>query len=99
MYPYEEIKKAQDKLVEDWGDAGKKIIELCFNKEENRVNMEVNEFLQHCGACGGNWGGMLLTGIKELAPDIWEAIPNDMGIYAFADILAVLVLMRVNMND
>lgn len=59
------------------------------------VNMTVDEFLSHCTACGGNWGGMLLTGIRELWPAVWEAIPEHMGARAFAGIVTTLELCGV----
>lgn len=93
--PYNWIKEAMDLLVEDWGENGKKIIELTFSNEEYRLNMTGQEFLQHCTACGGNWGGMLLTGIKELAPAIYDTIPENMGCRAWVCIISTLRLMKV----
>lgn len=87
---------AQQILVDNWGRTGEKIIELIFNDTDKFVlHMSGDEFLQSCSACGGNWGGMLLTGIKRLAPEVWEAIPDNMGTYAWSCITAVLTLMRV----
>lgn len=28
--------------------------------------MTMTEFMQNCSACGGNWGAMLLSGIKRV---------------------------------
>ena len=42
-----------------------------------------------------NWGGMLLTGVRDLYPEIWEAIPEDMGVFAFASICNLLILLGV----
>lgn len=36
--------------------------------------MTFDEFLNHCLACGGNLGAMLLTGIKALFPEDFEAV-------------------------
>lgn len=82
-------------VVANWGDAGIKIIELISTKYANNPHMELDEFLDHCIACGGNWGGMLLSGIKELFPDVWELIPEDMGMFAFTVICEVLNLLNV----
>ena len=36
--------------------------------------MPMAEFMNHCTACGGNWGAMLLTGIKEVFPEEYEEV-------------------------
>lgn len=41
---------------------------------ERKVNMTQEEFLQQCTSCGGNWGAMLLTGIKAVFPEYYEAV-------------------------
>lgn len=38
--------------------------------------MTFKDFLSHCTACGGDWTSMLFTGIKEVAPSIYEAMPD-----------------------
>lgn len=38
--------------------------------------MTFDEFLGHCTACGGNWTAMLMTGIKEVAPQVYEKLPD-----------------------
>lgn len=38
------------------------------------MKMTYDEFLNYCTACGGNWGGMLLTGIEKLFPDDYEEV-------------------------
>lgn len=58
--------------------------------------MPIKEFLDHCVACGGNWGGMLLTGIKELFPTVWELIPEDMGRQSYSCLCCVLMLCGVD---
>ena len=50
-------------------------------------------------ACGGDWGAMLLTGIKRLFPQVWDAIPNEMGVYAFIVLLNVLILRGVDTSE
>lgn len=82
-------------VVANWGDAGIKIVELISTKYKDNALMDLDEFLNHCTACGGNWGGMFLTGIKELFPDVWELIPEHMGIFAFSVIGDVLNLLNV----
>ena len=72
-----EEKELREYLVEEWGEAGEKV--LAEVAKIDKVEMSMDEFLDYCFACGGNWGGMLLSGIKELWPQIWEVIPKRMG--------------------
>lgn len=30
----------------------------------------------YCDACGGDWVGMLLSGLKKFSPALWEALPD-----------------------
>ena len=96
MARYDEIIEAQTELVNDWGEYGKEVIEACFN---SHVKMSMSDFLKNCSACGGNWGGMFLTGIKRIAPEVWEMIPDNMGKRAFADITFVLLLLGINATE
>lgn len=93
MVTFKEIKSAQDTVLDHWGEQGEEVIEICFVQKPFEGNF--NDFLNHCTACGGNWGGMLLSGVKELYPDVWEAIPEEMGEFAFADICATLHLLNI----
>ena len=36
--------------------------------------MKISEFMQNCTACGGNWGAMLLSGIKRVFPDKYKKV-------------------------
>ena len=83
-------------LRERWGEAAELVIAEC-----SKVNFDGNsaEFLKHCTACGGNWAGMLLTGIKALYPDVYAAIPEKLGrngAEAFDNLVIVLNLCGVN---
>lgn len=62
---------------------------------QHTVPMTMKEFLNHCTACGGNWGGMLLSGLKELYPEVYDAIPDEMGSLAWAGICTTLRLLNV----
>ena len=86
MTYYEAIEEVKDK----WGD--NVLIKTCL---VNKTPMTFDEFLTHCTCCGGNWGGMLLTGIHELYPEVWDIIPEDMGWNPFHTICAMLVLLGV----
>ena len=97
MLNYEDIKKAQDYIVEQWGENGEKVITACYYSRKGVMSNK--EFLDNCTACGGDWGAMLLTGIKRLFPQVWDAIPNEMGMYAFIILLNVLILCGVDTSE
>lgn len=90
---YNTIEEAQRTLVENWGDQGKEVVALCFKARKFDGNTEA--WLKFCTACGGNWGGMFLSGVRDLYPEVWDAIPEDMGVFAFGNILNVLILLGV----
>lgn len=58
--------------------------------------MTYNDFLDHCIACGGNWTAMLLTGIKALYPEVYDAIPDNMGHLAWACLCETLALLNIS---
>lgn len=96
MITYENIEDAQNFLVKEWGDDGKRVIEECLR---SRIPMTGGDFLDCCVACGGNWSGMLLTGIKELFPRVWDVIPEEMGKHAFACLSYTLKLCGVDFQE
>lgn len=97
MITCEMITDAQKTLIDNWNESGKKVIELCAKVQP--FNKPTKEFLNHCIACGGNWGGMLLSGVRTLYPEVWEAIPDDMGCFAWACICSVLILCGVDTSE
>lgn len=97
MITYEMIQEAQTQLVEEWGTVGKRIIEEAA--KVTPFNGDSKQFLSHCILCGGNWGGILLTGIQKLYPTVWDAIPNSMGIFAWQCICSVLILCGVDTSE
>lgn len=97
MITYEMLQNAQSDLVTAWKEDGKKVIETCAKFAP--LNMTSKEFLNHCTAFGGNWGGMLLSGLQKLRPEVWEAIPDNMGCFAWQGICATLILCGVDTSD
>ncbi len=91
------IEDSKAQLLENWEADGEKVIAECAKFPS--LNIASDEFLTHCTACGGNWGGMFLTGIHELRPTVWDAIPDDMGVFAFGCICAVLILCGVDTSE
>lgn len=94
MITKKDLGEARNNILEEWGYDGKKVIKACENVEPFRDTFSA--FLKHCAVCGGNWGGMLLTGIKELFPAVYEAIPEKMGSRAFALLCYILQLCGVD---
>lgn len=47
--------------------------------------MKLREFLNNCTACGGNWGAMLLTGIKCVFPEQYEEVEKHYNSMNFSD--------------
>ena len=80
-------------LVALWKEDGIKVLETI--SAQHVIPMTMPEFLNNCLACGGDWGAMLLTGIKALYPNVYEAIPNDMGHFAFRCICETLELLQI----
>lgn len=91
------LKTEEEFVIANWGLAGYTIVEVCKAIKPQRMSYE--EFLSHCTACGGDWGAMLLSGIKELYPIIWELIPDNMGANAFAVICNVQRLLNIRTED
>lgn len=81
-------------IKEEWGTD---IIEVVWHTKTSKMTFK--EFLMKCTYCGGNWGGMLLTGIKKLYPAVWDAIPDDMGISAFTTLCALLTILDVDFSE
>lgn len=47
--------------------------------------MSFEEFLNNCTACGGNWGAMLLTGIKKVFPEHYDEVSEHYNNMDFSD--------------
>ena len=60
-------------------------IEMGFNDSIGTVKMSMDNFLKQCSACGGNWGAMLLTGIKSVFPDGYDAVKEQYNSMDFYD--------------
>jgi len=84
-----------DTIRERWGDAVAEEIIKAKCKP-----MSFNDYLSnHCIACGGDWGKLLLSGVHELYPEVWNAIPDDMGINCFSTITLLLNCLGVELPE
>lgn len=81
-------------LTKDWGE---KVVVEIFSAP--KIHMTQKEFLSNCTACGGNWGGMLLTGIRKFWPSVYDAIPDNMGVMAWRNLCATIELLGVVEED
>ena len=79
-----------------WPDTADSVISAC--SAEQPFGGTTDDFLSHCIACGGDWGALLLSGIKALWPKVWDAIPGNMGVMGFGCICHTLVLLGVQMG-
>jgi hypothetical protein len=80
-----------DFIIAVWKEKGIAIVE--YIKTLNVTPQPMENFLSFCTPCGGNWGGMLLSGLKELYPTIWELIPENMGVFGFGALCDVISLL------
>lgn len=97
MITYNDLREAQDFIVDKWGGNGEKVIAEAI--QSPRFDGNVNAFLDNCVTCGGNWGGMFLSGIKKLYPKVYNLIPEDMGNDSFLCICYLLMLLGVDTSN
>ena len=91
------LREARETLLASWGEAGVAVISAAARVSPFCGN--VKEFLEHCTACGGDWVSMFLSGIRELYPEVYDAIPDNMGkdgFDALDNIRCVMQLCGVN---
>lgn len=95
-----EIKElnARDTIIALWKTDGIKVAVACRHYAHN-TDMTFDEFLNNCTACGGNWGGMFLTGIEKLFPEVYEAIPDKMGVFAFTGLCCILEYIGIKFPE
>lgn len=61
---------------------------------QEKTDITQEDFINHCTACGGNWTAMIITGIKEIFPLTYAALP-DVN-YAFEDVCNVIYTLGVH---
>lgn len=94
MILHSDFMEALDTVRNEWGDAV--VVYACMAQ---KTKMSFKDFLDQCTACGGNWGGMLLSGVRRLYPDVWDAIPEDMGVHAWGTICSLLIILGVDTSE
>lgn len=83
-----------EKIGSEWGEDFIKALQ-----QTDPINMPFDKFLYECIACGGNWTGMILSGIKYLRPELYAAVPDYMGERAFKTLLDTLNYLGVYPED
>lgn len=81
-------------VKKEWGD--NVLAMTCLVK---KTPMTFGQFLDHCTVCGGNWSGMLLTGIRRLWPEVWDVIPDNMGRNSYITLCNLLILLGVDISE
>lgn len=70
------------------------IITLCDNIHNTPHSViSFDDFLNHCTVMGGNWTGMIFSGIGCLFPEVWDAIPDRQ--FSFNFVIAIVILCDV----
>lgn len=80
-----------------YSDAELFTAELLEAIEAEHTTMLGADFVKSCYACGGNWTRMFMTGIKELFPKTWMALPY--VTYGFLDICEILLKLGVDFSE
>lgn len=79
-----------ENIGSEWGGDFIKVLQ-----QTDPINISFDKFLDECIACGGNWTGMILSGIKSLRPELYAAVPDYMGERAFKTLLDTLLYLGV----
>jgi hypothetical protein len=76
-----------------WKTNGMAVLEAI--DKQTIIPMTQDTFLTHCTACGGDWSTMLLSGVKALYPDVYNAIPDNLGMFAWRCICSIVALLNI----
>lgn len=79
-----------ENISSEWGNNFIKALQ-----QTEPINMKFNDFLNECIACGGNWTGMILSGIKSLRPELYNAVPDYIGKRAWMTLTNILLYLGV----
>ena len=90
--------EAEDFLRKHWKESAGNVIFECRNIVP--YGRKIADFLKdECVACGGDWGKLLLSGIKKVFPNVYEAIPDNMGFFAWECICYTCLLCGIDTTD
>lgn len=94
MIKYKRITTAVKQVSENWNE---EVITACF--ESTPFKGTFDKFLDNCISCGGNLNGLLLSGIEKLYPEVYNAIPDDMGENAYEMLIYTLILLGIDVPE
>ena len=97
---YPKMAQIMNDIINLWGEEnGYKVIEAIHFAP--KVEMNWNDFLSLCTACGGNWVGMIASGIKQLSQEVYDALPDKLGdpFKAFATLCNIANMLGVEMAE
>ena len=62
----------------------------------NTINDARDDFMKQCTACGGNWTGMLWSGVREVFPEFYQTFPEGTKVSFpwLAEVITVLLSQR-----
>ena len=78
-----------------WGESGEEILEEIRNSKQ--FTSGLSSFMRNC--TGYDWNGVILTGLEKLYPNVYAAIPEEMGKFGFTGLVCVLNLLGINTAD
>lgn len=95
---YEELTEIYSDIINLWGEDGKAVCLAIHNTPKYIHHLTWNEFLDCCITCGGNWVGTILSGIKKIAPTVYDALPDHLGnpTRAFSTLCNIAYLLGVD---
>ena len=85
------INLISDVLVQ-WGKYGNDILNAAFNSHNK---MSFREFIGACSGCDGDWVEIVISGIDKLFPEVYSALPENLGPNALEKLTKVLILCGV----
>ena len=75
-----------------WGESGNDIINAAFN---DHSKITFSEFMRACSGCNGNWVDIIISGIDKTYPEVYSALPVNLGPDSLEILTKVLILCGV----
>ena len=75
-----------------WGESGNDIINAAFN---DHLKTTFSEFMCECSGCNGNWVDIIISGIDKAYPEVYSALPKNLGPDSLEILTKVLILCGV----
>ena len=97
MVKNERVEAARRVLIDDWRESGERVAEAAARAKSYNDSFE-KFWREDCNSRGGSIEQIMLSGIRALWPEVYAAMPEDLGLFAYARICSVLVLCGVQMT-